>query len=340
MLRIMDTLAGLVRAGREGHSSRMGDASGEGERDRSAHRARDAGPAVVDAARLPGLRARRLHAERHRLSLRAHGRGGGGVGAAAAPTTATRRSRSIRCSICSGGRARDHTGADFLELVRISARRRQCVRGGGGAVRARLRELHVLRPDRMKVVPGEEGWPEPSDTRWPGKRCASRTSRCAACGPSCTVRLFHPANDHYGMSPIEAAASARRPPQHGGAGTRRCSIIPRGPRAPWCTEVPTAAHDGASSSAAQARALEQGFQGAKRAGAAAAAREGGLDWKPLGLSPKDMDFIEAKNAAARWLFEAWASRGAGRVQAAAERAGARPGDTVAVSAGGEARLRA
>ncbi len=27
--------------------------------------------------------------------------------------------------------------------------------------------------------------------------------------------------------------------------------------------------------------------------------EGGLDWKPLSLSPKDMDFIEAKNSAAR-----------------------------------------
>ena len=27
--------------------------------------------------------------------------------------------------------------------------------------------------------------------------------------------------------------------------------------------------------------------------------EGGLDWKPLSLTPKDMDFIEAKNSAAR-----------------------------------------
>jgi phage portal protein BeeE len=27
--------------------------------------------------------------------------------------------------------------------------------------------------------------------------------------------------------------------------------------------------------------------------------EGGLDWKPLSLSPKDMDFIAAKHAAAR-----------------------------------------
>jgi HK97 family phage portal protein len=27
--------------------------------------------------------------------------------------------------------------------------------------------------------------------------------------------------------------------------------------------------------------------------------EGGLDWKAMGLSPKDMDFIEARNGAAR-----------------------------------------
>jgi HK97 family phage portal protein len=27
--------------------------------------------------------------------------------------------------------------------------------------------------------------------------------------------------------------------------------------------------------------------------------EGGLDWKAMGLSPKDMDFIEAKNGASR-----------------------------------------
>ncbi len=44
--------------------------------------------------------------------------------------------------------------------------------------------------------------------------------------------------------------------------------------------------------------LEQGFQGAKQAGRPLLL-EGGLDWKPLSLSPKDMDFVEAKNAAAR-----------------------------------------
>jgi HK97 family phage portal protein len=52
--------------------------------------------------------------------------------------------------------------------------------------------------------------------------------------------------------------------------------------------------------------LETGFQGARQAGRPLLL-EGGLDWKALGLTPKDMDLIEAscrrranyKNAAAR-----------------------------------------
>ena len=44
--------------------------------------------------------------------------------------------------------------------------------------------------------------------------------------------------------------------------------------------------------------LEHSFVGAKHAGRPMLL-EGGLDWKPLSLSPKDMDFVEAKNSAAR-----------------------------------------
>ncbi len=44
--------------------------------------------------------------------------------------------------------------------------------------------------------------------------------------------------------------------------------------------------------------LDLSFQGAKNAGRPLLL-EGGLDWKSLSLSPKDMDFVEAKHAAAR-----------------------------------------
>jgi phage portal protein BeeE len=44
--------------------------------------------------------------------------------------------------------------------------------------------------------------------------------------------------------------------------------------------------------------LETKFQGAANAGRPMVL-EGGLDWKEMGFSPKDMEFIEAKNASAR-----------------------------------------
>ena len=44
--------------------------------------------------------------------------------------------------------------------------------------------------------------------------------------------------------------------------------------------------------------IEKNYQGAMNAGRPLLL-EGGLDWKPLSLTPKDMDFVEAKNAAAR-----------------------------------------
>ena len=44
--------------------------------------------------------------------------------------------------------------------------------------------------------------------------------------------------------------------------------------------------------------LEASYQGAANAGRPLLL-DGGLDWKPLSLSPKDMDFVEAKNGAAR-----------------------------------------
>jgi phage portal protein BeeE len=52
--------------------------------------------------------------------------------------------------------------------------------------------------------------------------------------------------------------------------------------------------------------LETSFQGAKHGSFVCRLcdrrpllLEGGLDWKPLSMTPKDMDFIEAKNSAAR-----------------------------------------
>ena len=44
--------------------------------------------------------------------------------------------------------------------------------------------------------------------------------------------------------------------------------------------------------------LEENFQGARNAGRPLLL-EGGLDWRPLSMTPKDMDFSEAKASASR-----------------------------------------
>jgi HK97 family phage portal protein len=72
----------------------------------------------------------------------------------------------------------------------------------------RIRELHTLRPDRMRIVPGLDGWPDGYEYSVNGQ--IARLMGEVAPGVSRVLhsKLFHPANDHYGLSPIEAAATA------------------------------------------------------------------------------------------------------------------------------------
>ena len=165
------------------------------------------------------------------------------------------------------------------------------------AVGGRLRELHALRPDRIKVVPGADGWPEAFDYSAGGRSVRFAGEVVPGVRPILHVKLFHPANDHYGMSPIEAAATAID--VHNTASKWNKALLDNSAR-PSGALVYTA-RDGNLSVEQYDRLkaeLEQGFQGAAHAGRPLLL-EGGLDWKSMSLSPKDMDFIEAKHVAAR-----------------------------------------
>jgi HK97 family phage portal protein len=109
--------------------------------------------------------------------------------------------------------------------------------------------------------------------------------------------FFHPLDDHYGMSPIEAAATAID--IHNKASAWNKALLDNAAR-PSGALVYTAT-DGNLTPDQFARLkdeLETSFQGAANAGRPLLL-EGGLDWKAMSFSPKDMDFIEAKNVAAR-----------------------------------------
>lgn len=160
-----------------------------------------------------------------------------------------------------------------------------------------VRELYVLRPDRMKVVPGTDGWPEAYEYSADGRTVRFQQGPQGGIRPILHVRLFHPTNDHYGMSPIEAAATSID--IHNEAARWNKALLDNAARPSGALVY--AARDGHLTGEQYDRLkaeFEGGFQGAKHAGRPLLL-EGGLDWKPLSLSPKDMDFIEAKNTAAR-----------------------------------------
>jgi phage portal protein BeeE len=69
-----------------------------------------------------------------------------------------------------------------------------------------VRELYALRPDRMKVVPGPDGWPLAYEYTVAGQTV--RFDQGAALPPILQLTLFNPLDDYYGLSPLEAAAVA------------------------------------------------------------------------------------------------------------------------------------
>jgi len=179
------------------------------------------------------------------------------------------------------------SGNGYLEAVGID-----------GAVR----ELYALRPDRMKVVPGPDGWPQAYEYTVNG--ASVRFDQTPGSGathdvpPILQLTLFNPLDDYYGLSPLEAAAVAVD--THNAAAKWNKALLDNAARPSGALVY--AGPEGAVMSDAQFERLKKEL-GDQYQGTANAGRplllEGGLDWKAMSLTPKDMDFMEAKHSAAR-----------------------------------------
>jgi HK97 family phage portal protein len=153
-------------------------------------------------------------------------------------------------------------------------------------------ELHVLRSDRMSVVPGADGWPKAYDYAVGGKKHRFEAENI------CHIKSFHPQDDHYGFSPMQAAAMAID--VHNSASRWSKSLLDNAARPSGALVWKGDGHGVMAED--QFRRLsdeiEQNYRGARNAGRPMVL-EGGLDWKPMGFSPSDMEFQKTKEAAAR-----------------------------------------
>jgi len=164
-------------------------------------------------------------------------------------------------------------------------------------------ELYCLRPDRMKVVPGPGGIPHAFDYTVNGH--SKRLSVDPVTGRSCIlhIKLFNPLNDWYGMSPLEAAAASID--QHNAVGTHNLALLQNGGRPSGAFFIRPSPHM-PSLTQQQRETLRQDirevYEGTRNAGKIIVL-EGDFDWKEMGLSPRDLDFIEGKNVSAREIVQ-------------------------------------
>ena len=193
--------------------------------------------------------------------------------------------------------APDMAGASFLEGVYT-----QLQLAGNAFVEAvqidgrdGIAALFTLRPDSVRPVTDARGWVEAWAVR---ERRGERLIRREATGwsPVLHLRLFNPADDVMGLPPLGAA---------------RRALDLHNASADWAKALidNSAKPSGALVYGGGGRLPDEQFETLKSeleahySGAANAGRplllEGGLEWRPMSLSPAEMDFQAARNAAAR-----------------------------------------
>ena len=175
------------------------------------------------------------------------------------------------------------TGNAFLEGVQLSGE-------------AGISALYALNPAMMRPVSDARGWVEAWAVRERhGERLIRRDGE-TGWSPVLHLKLFNPVSDVMGLAPLGAA--------------RRALDLPNA-SADWAKALidNSAKPSGALVYGGHGRmppdqydALKDELEG-MYSGAANAGRplllEGGLDWRPMSLSPAEMDFLEARHSAAR-----------------------------------------
>jgi len=170
----------------------------------------------------------------------------------------------------------------------------QVIKDGAG----RPAELFALRPERVSVIAGADGWPSAYAYKI-GEQTLTVPALDEDASPNLIhIRPFHPGDDHYGAGCLIAAEEAVL--THNAAAAWNRQLLENAARPSGALVYDPG--DGGALSADQFDRLKQELAEAY-AGFGNAGRpmllEGGLTWQALSLSPADMDFAELKAAAAR-----------------------------------------
>jgi HK97 family phage portal protein len=170
----------------------------------------------------------------------------------------------------------------------------QVVRDGAG----QPIELFALRPERVAVIAGADGWPASYQYKVGDRTLTIPVEDEDGWPQLIHLKSFHPADDHYGAGCLAAADQAVA--IHNAASGWNRALLENAARPSGALVLE--AGDGNTLTADQFDRLKaelvQAYQGTGNAGRPMLL-EGGLKWQSLSLTPADMDFAELKAAAAR-----------------------------------------
>ena len=164
-------------------------------------------------------------------------------------------------------------------------------------------ELYNLRPDRIKIRTGSRAMPVAYDYVLRGQILESyEVDQASGDSKVKHIKMFNPLDDYYGMSPIQA--SSVDIDQHNLANKHNVNLLQNGARPSGAVIFNPKDETGGHVQLSDVQRnqlindVNQRFSGTGNAGKPMLL-EGDFDWKEMGLSPKDMDFIQLKNMSAK-----------------------------------------
>ena len=164
--------------------------------------------------------------------------------------------------------------------------------------RGRPVELFALRPERVAIVAGRDGWPTAYTYRV-GEQVLTIPALDEDASPNLIhIRHFHPADDHYGAGCLVAAHEAVA--THNAAAEWNRQLLENAARPSGALVYDTGEAGGLTTEQFDRLKTElaRAFAGSGNAGRPMLL-EGGLKWQSMSMTPADMDFAELKAAAAR-----------------------------------------
>lgn len=164
------------------------------------------------------------------------------------------------------------------------------------ALGGQIKEMYQLRPDRMKIVPGSNGFPQAYEYQVNQRKVRFDVDPMTMKGAIRHIKMFHPTDDWYGMSPIEAAAYGVD--QHNEASAWIQSLLQKSARPSGALVIKDDKTLNDEEFNRLKTQVDEQYGGAQNAGRPMIL-EGGLSWQQMGLSPVDMQIIETKLSAAR-----------------------------------------